>query len=289
MQSLFMRAAGIALFVGAIAPATAVAQTSVTVSRTGGNMLPTRFSVELRDAAGNASGLAVLDHPGMGVKAVSGVVPAAQLAALEQAEIAADLLNQPGDEWTGALPDVGTATYTDEQGDYSALHPMSGPNGVDVTPEMQALAQAMSDAQTAFVPGGTPAPTAAQPFLSYTYGGGWIGSITLDVATDGSYHLHGSNGSPKFNGIDKKGQLTKKQLASLKAYMKSHAATWASYPPMFGQMIPDGVYEIVTYTDSTGVAQSVERWGNARAKTAWTYLEKWFKLEADGIDPALKL
>jgi hypothetical protein len=222
------------------------------------------------------------------VKAVSGLVPAAQLAALEQAEIAADLLNQPGDEWTGALPDVGSQTFTDEQGDYSTLHPMAGPNGVDVTPEMTALAQAMGDAQTAFVPGGAPAP-AAQPFLSYTYGGGWIGSITLDVATDGSYHLHGSNGSPKFNGIDKTGQLTKKQLASLKTYMKSHAAAWASYPPMFGKMVPDGVYEIVTYTDSTGVAQSVERWGNAKPKAAWTYLEKWFKLEADAIDPSLKL
>ena len=270
---------------GALAPA-AVAQTSISVNRKGGNMLPTRFTVELRDAAGNVSGKSIIDHPGMGIHAQLGFVPPATVTTLETAVANADLAHQPADEWTGALPDIATQTFTDEAGDTSTLHPMRGPHGIDVTAEMKALSQAMSDAQAAFAPGTGPAP--ALPFLTYTYGGGWIGQITLDIASDGACHLHGS-GSPRFSGIDMSSSLTPTQLDHMKQYMKRYAANWAAYPPIFGHVFPDGTYETITYTDDQGNAKTVERWGRATPKAVWKTVELFLKGEANLIDPALKL
>jgi hypothetical protein len=281
MTRLFVRLA----LVGSLcvlAPA-ARAQTSISVDRTGGNMLPTTFTVELRDASGNASGKAVIDHKGMGIRAQAGYVPGQQLAALEQAVIAADLLNQAGDEWTGALPDVATQTFTDQDGNYSTLHPMGG--AVPVTPEMATLSQAMSDAQLAFVAGAP--PSAAVPFLSYTYEGGWIGALTLEVLSDGSCHLTGQGA--RFSGIDVRGQLTQAQIDSLSKYMTAHAKTWAGYPTQWGRLIPDGTHETITYTDANGNAESVTRWGAVRAGRIWTYVEKFLKGEAKALDPSVLL
>jgi hypothetical protein len=285
MNHLLSRIAFASILAGAFAAAApaASAQTSITVDHQGGNMLRSRFTVQLRDDQGAPSGKAIVDHPGMGIAAQVGTVPLANVQALEAAVQAADLLNQAGEEWTGGNPDVGQATYTDQDGNYTILHPMFGPNGIDETPEMTALAQAMSDARSAFTVG-SPTPAAA-PFLSYTYGGGWIGQLTLDVLTDGSCHLHGVG--MRFNGIDMNGQLSASQLDSLRTYMSKRASIWANYPTMFGRLVPDGTYESITYTDDNGNAKTVERWMNTPAKPTWNTLERFLKGEAQAIDPNL--
>lgn len=284
MISSLSRLALVSIVAGAFA-STALAQTSVSVDRTGGNMIRTKFTVELRDAAGNWSGRAVIDHPGMGIMARSGYIPQPQLGAVEQAVIAADLYNQAGEEWTGRLPDISTETFTDQDQNYSILHPMSGPNGVDVTPEMVALSQAMSDAQQAFQFGA--APPAATAFLEYVYAGAWLGEIKLEVLSDGAMHLQGFGGGlGHFGGIDVHGQLSQSQVGNLHAYIKARAAIWANYTS-FGRMIPDMPAETITYTDDNGTAKAVTKFSNGVPGRTWRTLERYLKGEAETLDPSI--
>jgi hypothetical protein len=286
MRSLGSRVAlfGFALAAfSTLAPA-AHAQTSISDYETFSATVRTLLTVELRDASGAWSGKALIDHPRMGQMARPGWVPQPQLEALEKAVIAADLFSQPGQEWTGAASSTGTQMFTDENGNYSELLPGVGPNGVDVTPEMLALEQAMSAAFTAFQPGAAP-PPAPTALLSYTFASTTIGEITLDVASDGSCHLHG--GGTWYNGIDSYAQLPPSELASLKAFLLRRGPAFDRYPD-FGKPNMGGAVASITYTDANGNAKTVRNYGGARVGVVWAYLQTFLRSEALSIDPAVK-